>query len=653
MASDQTMDDLLAMPLEQLMALSINTSVNKKEQSVKNSAAAIFVISQQDIRRSGATSIPEALRMVPGLQVAQIDANKWGISARGFNGRFSTNLLVLIDGRAIYTPVFSGVLWHREDTLLDDIERIEVIRGAGAAMWGANAVNGVINIITKSAKDTHGTLLTVGAGNQEQGFGSVRYGGQRGNNLHYRIYGKGFKRNNNITVTGANAQDDWENYQGGFKTEWTVTQQDSVSTQGDLYYSRSGDREDFALTSAPFVVKDQDSPGKHKGGNIQARWKHTVSATSETALQVYYKQDDSDWRFFTPFKMREKTFDIDFQHRFNWLDSHEIIWGLGYRYFDFASNQNIKLGFKPTERHLQLFSAFLQDEVTLLPDQLKLTVGTRLEHNDFTGIEVQPNIRLVWTPDDKQSVWGAVSRAVRTPNIANHNLSNLTHTVSTALPLPALRLTSGNPEIKSETVLEYELGYRLQPTPQLSFDIAAFYNQYNRLQVMEELSPLIVITSDPPHIEIPSQFTNKMKGETIGIEFTTQWQPTEWLKIQPSYWFLKTSLHLSQNIDFVDGELIEKDSPQQQFHLKTALNLPHQIEVDATLRYVDSVPYYHIRDYVAFDLRLGWKPVKNIEFSLVGQNLFDHSHLEFSNTISELPNTQIQRSLFGKVSVSF
>lgn len=649
---EQVLDNLLAMPLEQLMNLNINTSVGKKQQSVKNSTAAVFVISQEDIRRSGASNIPSILRIVPGLQVAQIDANKWGISARGFNGRFSTNLLVLMDGRALYTPVFSGVFWHREDTLLEDIERIEVIRGAGAAMWGANAVDGVINIITKSAKDTHGALLTAGAGNQEQGFASVRYGDKLGDNFHYRVYGKGFKRNNNKTVQGENAQDDWENYQGGFKTEWQITSDDTVSTQGDLYYSRSGDREDFALPTGALIR--QDSPAKNQGGNIQTRWTHKISASSETALQLYYKQDDSDLRFVTPFKMHEKTLDIDFQHRFSWLDSHDIIWGLNYRYFNFSANQNPKLSFSPQRRHLQLFSAFLQDDITLLPDELKVTIGTRVEHNDFTGIEVQPNIRLLWTPDDKQSIWAAISRAVRTPNLTSQNISNLTNTVSQPLPLPALVSINGNLEMKSETVLEFELGYRFQPTSSLSFDVAGFYNNYDRLQAVEVLPYSVVVENNlPHHIQIPAQFTNKMTGESLGIELTSQWQPTDWLKLQPSYWFIKTSLHAPANAVFSDGVRVEHDSPQQQFHFRALMNLPHHVELDTLLRYVDPIAYYDIPAYVAFDLRLGWKPFKNLEFSVVGKNLFDNRHLEFGNTVSELPKTEIQRSIFGKITLAF
>jgi iron complex outermembrane receptor protein len=589
--------------------------------------------------------------MVPGLQVAQIDSNKWAISARGFNDRFSSHLLVMIDGRSLYTPIYSGVFWHREDTPLEDVERIEVVRGAGAAMWGANAVNGVINIITKSAKDTQGTLLTAGGGNQEQGFGSARYGDKIGDDFYYRVYGKAFRRNNNLTSVGQqNAQDDWENYQGGFKTEWQASERDTVTTQGDIFHSHTGDKETYALFAPPFEIDNKDTPGNYSGGNLQTRWTHKLSEDSETVLQAYYQHNDNNWQLITPFNWHERTFNIDFQNRFVFQEQHDVIWGAGYRYFDFSSNQSAKLSFNPSERALQLFSGFIQDEISFLNnDEVKLTIGSRLEHNDFTGFEVQPNIRLLWAPDDKQSLWGAISRAVRTPNLANHNLSNFSGTSAQAIP--AYILVNGNPQVKSEIVLDYELGYRLQATPTLSFDVATFYNQYSRLQALQILNPNII--ANPLHMEVPIEFTNKMHGDSLGAEFTTQWQATNWLKMQLSYWFVKANLHTPAGLQFSDGERIEKDTPQQQFHFKTSLNLPYQIEFDTQVRYVDDLPAYPVADYVAVDMRLAWHPLKNLELSVVGQNLLDKGHAEFRGTIFELPRTEIQRSIFGKVALSF
>jgi iron complex outermembrane receptor protein len=648
--ADIKTDKALEEELAYLHAENYVYSAGKKMQKIHDVAAAVFVISQEDIHRSGATNIPDALRRVPGLQVAQIDANKWAISARGFNGRFSNKLLIMIDGRAIYTPIFSGVLWNREDTLLEDIERIEVIRGAGAAMWGANAVNGVINIITKNAKDTQGILLTAGAGNQEQGFGSGRYGGRVGDNFYYRVYGKGFKRNHSITVNHENAQDDWANYQGGIKTEWQFSKQDTLTSQADIYQSHAGDKEDFVIPYPPFNVKGEPAPSQQRGGNLQTQWKHKFSDTSESALQIYYKHDDTQWHFISPLVVRERIANIDFQHRFNLLEQHDVIWGMGYRYLAYKANYSVKGAADPGT--LQLFSGFLQDDISLLKEQLKLTIGARLEHNDFTGFEIQPNVRLLWTPDNKQSVWGSIARAVRTPSLFETRAKYITNTAPpTGSPLPAFISTTGNPQLKAESVLDYELGYRIQPTAEFSVDITAFYNKYSRLMTAEIFQPNLVIAPYPA-IEIPVQVTNKMRGETLGIELTSQWQPTNWLKMQAAYSLLKMNLYTTQG-NFADGALVEKDSPQQQVNFKTSLNLPYQFEFDGMLRYVDSVQNRQTPAYVAVDMRLGWKPMKNLEFSVVGQNLFDKQHSEFQEKTFEIPQTQIRRSVFSKVSVSF
>jgi iron complex outermembrane receptor protein len=643
-AAATTSDQALKEELDFLQAENFVYSPGKKMQRVQDVAAAVFVISQDDIHRSGATNIPDVLRMVPGIQVAQINANKWAITARGFNDQFSSKLLVMIDGRTVYTPLFSGVFWHREDTPLEDVDRIEVIRGAGAAMWGANAVNGVINIITKKAKDTQGLLMTVGAGNQEQVFGSLRYGGQIGDDFHYRVYGKGFKRNNNITVNNENAHDDWENYQGGFKTQWQITSEDSVTAQGDIFHSRTGDVEDYPLPVAPFISKSQDSPAHHSGGNLQARWKHKISETSETALQLYYKHNNSAGMYGSPFKTQEQVLDIDFQHRFNFLERHDVIWGVNYRYFVFNSAGNFKVDFEPGNRNLQLITGFVQDDISLLENELKLTIGTRLERNDFTGFEIQPNIRLLWTPNKQHSVWGAISRAVRTPSLTDTSTRfRLNIPDSPDLPLPAMVLVKGNDEFKSESVIDYEIGYRTQLFDKFSFDITAFYNKYNRLRIAQYLKPKLV---DNSYIELPVQYTNAAKGETMGLEMTTRWQPLDWMRLQASYSLFKENIQVLNPIP-------ARESLHQQFYFKAALDLPFNLQIDPMVRYVDTDVSHNIPHYVAFDLRAAWKPVKNLEFSVVGQNLFDNRHLEYSDEAFAIPVTEIRRSIFGKLTVSF
>jgi iron complex outermembrane receptor protein len=570
--------------------------------------------------------------------VAQINANKWAITSRGFNDQYSFKLLVMIDGRTVYSPIFSGVYWQREDVPLEDVDRIEVIRGAGAAMWGANAVNGVINIITKKAKETQGGLITLGGGNQQQAF-SVRYGDKLGDDFTYRVYGKGFKRNNNITLAEQNAHDDWEGYQAGFKSEWQLSKADTLTTQGDIYRIRAGDIEKYPLPTAPFQLQNQDSPAHHRGGNLQTRWQHKYADDSEAVLQLYYIQHHNNRLFVTPHIDNDKTLDVDFQHRFHWLNQ-DIIWGLNYRYFSFNSNENFKITFNPTRQNLQLFTGFLQDDISLVKDKLNLTLGTRLEHNDFTGFEVQPNIRLLWTPDKKHSVWAAVSRAVHTPSLTDTG-------AQFRLTVPGLAagsvIVSGNPNFKSESVLDYEIGYRAQLSPNFSFDFTTFYNKYHNTRLVRIAQPYF---SPPGYLNIPAQYTNNAKGETMGIELVTQWQPISWLKMQATYSVLK------ENVVVLNPNQGRR-SPHQRFNFKANLNLPFDIEIDPMVRYVDTDVSHNIPHYVAFDLRTAWHPTKNLEFSVVGQNLLDNAHLEYNDEAFEMPQTQIRRSIFGKMSVTF
>ncbi|MEY4768540.1 MAG: hypothetical protein RL637_1179 [Pseudomonadota bacterium] len=649
--NDQALEDELAY----LRAENYMYSASKKMQKIHDIAAAVFVITKDDIRRSTATNIPELLRMVPGIQVAQVDANKWAISARGSNARFSTHLLVMIDGRSIYTPVFSGVFWHREDTPLEDIERIEIIRGAGAAMWGANAVSGVINILTKNAKNTQGYLINVGYGNQEKGFIHARYGDKIGDNFYYRLYGKAFQRDSNILrLSKQNAKDNWSHYQSGFKSEWLPNLTDKIVTQGEIYYSQTSNREYFAAIMPVFTRYDYLTISNHKGGNLQTRWQHQFADKSESALQVYYKYDTANWDFVTPFIITEQTLDIDFQHRDFLIPDHETIWGIGYRHFDFNTTQSVKLAFNPTHQQLQTISGFIRDDWQI-NSQLKLTLGARIEQNSFTGIEIQPNLRLLWQWDHQQSLWLAISRAVRAPSLSTRSLDNLTNPIlsNSSSNLPMISVLDGNSQFKSETVLETEIGYRLQLNKKFSFDINFFYDHYNRLQANQILAPQLT-NNNGLFIQIPIEITNKAWGNKWGMEISSQWQPKDWLKIQMAYWLLKQQLQMPSELKFTtSGGLLNQDSPQQQYHLRLGLNLPYHFELDTLFRYVDSVKYAKTPAYQTLDLRLAWKYKPNIEFVVIGQNILDNHHPEYTESISSIPQTEIQRSIFGKFSWTF
>ena len=646
-------NDITEFSLEELMNITV-TSVSKKESKLSESAAAIFVLTQEDIRRSGVTCVPEALRMVPGLQVAQINSNVWSISARGFNHRFANKLLVLMDGRTLYTPVFSGVYWHEQDTVLEDVERIEVIRGPGATLWGANAVNGIINIITKNAKDTQGGLLSGGGGKEETGFGSFRYGGELGDNLHYRAYAKGFKKDDFHWSTGENARDEWDHVQGGFKVDWEANEEDSFTLQGDMYRNTSGDLENVTVPFSPYSVPTKIN-AVDKGANILGRWKHVWSDTSDSFLQLYYDHTDSENQFLDKFGQVVRTYDADFHHRFRATESQEITWGLGLRYVSDDISNSSNIAYARGSRDAKTFNFFLQDEITVVPDRVKLILGSKFESNEYTGFEVQPSGRVLWTPHAQHTLWASLSRAVRTPSRSDHNLAALYAAPippSALLPITSLYTITGNQGFESEEVLAYELGYRVQPLEQLSFDIAAFYNNYNRLLTYETGMPYpgdavmshLVIPAYPVH--------DKMSGETYGVELAAQWHATSWWRFQASYTRLQIQLYPQGSTD-PGPRRFEGTSPDNQFSLRSSMDLPFDLELDAFVRYVDNLPEYNIDGYTEMDVHLGWNPVKNLELSLVGRNLLNDSHQEFMDSTLGVPITEVERSVYGKVTWRF
>ncbi len=646
--ADEPEKDWTELSLEELEAMEVVmvTSVSKQAQKLTESPAAIYVITQEDIRRSGATSIPEALRMVPGLYVARIDSSRWSITSRGFFDEFSNKLLVLIDGRSVYSPLFAGVYWDVQDTLLEDIDRIEVIRGPGATLWGANAVNGIINIITKNAANSQGWLITAGAGDEERGFGGVRYGGKIGDDAHYRVYAKYFNRDDFVYANGDRAEDAWDMFRAGFRADWTITEQDAVTVQGDIY---TGDKDNIStlpsLTPPYSVMTDEETD--LGGADILARWAHAFSDESEMTLQLYYDRTERDSSMVAEDR---DTVDVDFQHAFALGDRHAIIWGLGYRFMKYDTSPGDlypSAFFVPDSDEDDLFSAFIQDEITLVPDRLRLTLGSKFEYNDYTGFEVQPSGRALWMPHDQHALWASVSRAVRTPSPVEHNL-DLLYSIDPSGPLPVLQMIYGNDDFDSEELIAYELGYRVQPTKDLSVDIAAFYNEYDKLRTSEVGPPVVVF----PFVVVSLPFDNKLEGSTYGVEIVADYQVTEYWQLVAAYSLLEMDLELDS--DSTAGVTEEDDSgPQNQFQLRSMLNLPHNLEFDAALYYVDDVEKADISDYTRVDLRLGWRPTENLELSLVAQNVFDDHHEESSTTLLYSPASEIERSIYGQVTYKF
>ncbi len=645
--------DFTNLSLEDLMNVNV-TTVSKKPERLLNAASAIYVVTQEDIRRSGVTTIPDALRSVPGIQVARISANTWAITSRGLNSRFANKLLVLIDGRTVYTSLFSGVFWQVQDTLLEDVDRIEVIRGPGASLWGANAVNGVINIITKRAKDTQGGLLTTGYGDEEQGFGSLRYGGTIGSNAHFRVYAKYFNRDHAALPSGKDAKDSWDAVRGGFRIDWDCSDKDSLTLQGDIYNGVVG-QSDTSLTSTFPFTKTSNIETEIAGSNVLTRWKRTFSESSNISLQVYFDRTE---REIAEFRDDRDTFDVDFQHRVKIGTRHDTVWGLGYRLIHDEIRNSSTIIFDPDSHDMHLFSGFLQDEISLIKDQLRLTVGSKFEHNDFTGLEIQPNARLLWKPHERQSVWISFSRAVRTPSRAENDvrLNQLVFAPSKVSPFIPFDLVSsfGTSDLDAEKLYAYELGYRIIPSDNLLVDITMFYNNYDKLITIEPVMPYIEMAPQPPHFVIPNIGGNKMDGEVYGAELAIDWKPFDWWHLKASYTYIQIQMHLDQNSNDTISESAEGATPHHQVFLRSSFDLPKNLEFDISPRYTDNLPALKVDSYVTLNARLAWKPLENLEVSLVGQNLFDNHYPEFKQSVFvDTGSTEVERSVFGKIDWRF
>ncbi len=650
--SQQSVPDVTALSMEDLMNIQV-TSVSKRTQKVADAAAAIFVITQEDLRRSGATSIPEALRLVPGLEVARIDENKWAIGSRGFNGRFDNKLLVLIDGRSVYTPLFSGVYWNVQDVMLEDVDRIEVIRGPGATLWGANAVNGVINIITKKAKATQSGAVTAGGGNEERGSVAARYGSKIGGDAYYRVYGKYFNFGPSQYEGGAPAHDGWDAERGGFRADWSPAGSNSFTVQGDIYHSGYGEYLMVPSFNAPYSNSFPNT-GKYSGGNILGRWNHSSEASS-TSLQMYY--DNTNISDNSLFVDHQNLFDMDFQNGFHVGDSQQIVWGLGYQSIRDQNESSASVSLQPSQLTLNHFSAFLQDEVSLT-NKLRVTVGSKFEHNDFTGFEVEPNVRFLWTMTPNQSIWTAVSRAVRTPALTEEGL-RLNSAVIPAgaplnpTPLPAVVTVFGSHAFRSEDLLAYELGYRVQATNSLSVDISTFYNKYSNLRTAEPGVPFVEGSPAPTDIVIPFVAANKMGGGTYGVEFFADWKVLPKWKLVGSYSYLQ--MNIRKNADSLDPtpDLPNGISPRHQWYLRSSIDLPRHFDSDTTLRFVDHLPGLNLPSYYSLDSHVGWRPVTRVQFSIGAQNLLDSHHLEFMPDFINTAPTVVKRSVYGSVTVNF
>jgi iron complex outermembrane receptor protein len=630
-------DKLLNMDIDQLGSVDVSspmmgeevTTVTRQPSTVGKSPAAVFVITPEMIARSGATTIPDVLRMAPGVQVAQIDANKWAISIRGFNNLYAGKLLVQIDGRVVYSQFFSGVIWSNQDVVLQDVERIEVIRGPGATVWGSNAVNGVINIITKPAIDTQGWLVMGGAGTEQRDLATIRYGGQVGDDFHYRIFGKQFQVDDGVFPGGG--YDDWHQERGGARCEWTPSDEDTITAQGQVFDSVAGNAQTFAFPTAPFVATPlYDS--HDFGQDFLVRWTHVIDDESDWSVQAYY----DNYGRVTPFaNLNQRTYDVDFLYRFPIGDSHNVVCGTEYRRIDDHFFGDFGLSLDPVRRSTNLFSYFVQDEMTLVEDEWYFIAGSKFEHNSFTHFEYQPSVRLLHTPSERESVWVAISRAVRTPNRFEEGLE--LHQF--AGPGPTFVEIEGNRAIQSEDLLAYEVGYRTQATDNFSWDVALFYNDYTDLTGTQ---PNGAPFFDPtiPAFVVPLTLANNASADTYGGELVSTYQVNDDWLITGCYSLLYMDVHAPA------ADIVQGSSPVNQVYLRSSWDIREDWQLDVIGRYVDNLPALDVPSYTTMDVRLAWRPIDNLEWAVVGRNLVDSPHTEFVDSLSGIVGTQVPPQVF-------
>ena len=634
--------DLTSLSVDDLMNVEV-TSVSRKGQKLSDTAAAVFVITQEDIRRSGATSIPEILRIVPGLDVARINGNVWAISARGFNNRFANKLLVMIDGRSVYTPEFSGVFWDVQDTLLEDVDRIEVIRGPGGTLWGANAVNGIINIITKHAIETQGTLLSAGGGAAEGMSAAGRYGGSIGHNGYYRAFGKSFDRP--ASVGGANATHDaWTLGRAGFRADWASRGGDNFTAQGDIY---RGTEATLGLLDPANPFADRAAMSHVAGQDLQFRWTAIQSSRSDTTLQAYYDNTSRLQPSLVPGRLCQRTFDIDFQNHLKLGSRNDSVWGIEYRTSnDEANGPGLEL--VRDSNVSRIATAFVQDEIQVA-QRFRVTVGTKLQYEPVSHLQLQPTLRLLFKASERQTIWAAATSAVRTPSESELYGRTTVGAIPDGRGNAGLIVVTGNPELKPERIESFEAGYRWQATPDIAFDATAFHNRMRNIAGTEAKQPFV---DSSGRTIIPLRSENIVNGHANGAEFLlTDAVAANW-NVALGYSFFQLSATDDEGLRS-SSEIGKISTPRHQLQLRSFIQLPRHLELDSSAYYVGRIGS-DVRAYLRLDTQLSWHPAKRLEVSIAGQNLLHARRAEFAGNFfeSEL-STPVQRTVNGKITWRF
>jgi iron complex outermembrane receptor protein len=633
--------DPFALSPEQLFSATV-ISVSRSAESLKDAAAAVSVITAEDMRSAGATSIPEALRLAPGVEVARVRAGAWAISVRGFNGALANKLLVLIDGREVYDPLFSGVYWDVQDTAIEDIDRIEVIRGPGASLWGANAVNGVINIITKNAADTQGALLSAVAGNQERASLTARFGAARADGtMAWRVYAKAFdRRAEEDPATGRDAPDEWKATRAGFRFDATPGR-DFFTLQGDVYKSDTGLLRSVPSFTPPYSTQVIDDVAA-AGGNLTARWTRDFEKGARLTAQTYLDVAQREQRALND---RRTTLDLDVQYELPAARGHKLVAGAGYRSTRDAFQATPILFATDSVNREERLSAFVQDQIALAA-RWRLTLGSKIERNDFTGVEAQPTARVQWQ-DDAQTAWASASRAVRTPSELERRFSVLAGVIPPGpLPLPVSVEVRPSPRFESERLIAYEAGWRRRWGAALALDVAGFYNVYDGLATLSLAAPEMVAA--PPHIVLPIDTTNATRAKSYGLEAALDWRLGERLTLLGQYAFLRLELSGPPSSAAISAEAAEGQSPRNRVTIGVRWRATDRLSLDSTAYYADSIPGFALAPHTRIDLRAGWRLTETASVDLVGQDLLEPSHREFGAPTAIDPSL-VRRSVFVRL----
>ena len=641
--------DFAALSLEQLGNIEVSTA-SRREQKLSEVPAAVFVLTSEDIRRSGVTSIADALRLVPGLAVARSNSSSWAISSRGFNDIFANKLLVMIDGRTVYTPVFSGTYWDAQDYNLSDIERIEVVKGPGGALWGANAVNGIIHIITKKAQDTKGAELTAGVGSNDGPMTSFRIGGEMTPQADYRVYARSRKIESSKLESGTDANDQWSSVQSGFRIDGESSEDTAYSLHGDIYKGSNSLEGRIPSVESPFGEASRTNSA-FSGGNIVGRLKIQTDERSELTIQGYFDRVN---RAAFENGFHGNTFDLDLQHRFN-FDQHSLAYGVSYRLVeDRFYGQELLSEVEPRARRYRNWGAFIQDEIELVPDEFSFIVGSKYEDNGLGGGVFSPNVRALWHPSADSVVWGAVSRAIRAVSRVQHDANIDFSPFDPGLGgVPGITRLNRNSSLDSEKLVSYELGARVSLSKELALDVSSFYGTYDDLVLVKLGEAGLGEFRERPAVIQPVFYSNAGESQTFGAEVTAEWIPYTWGRIILSYSYLDMRLEADNPELFTDYNSIPGASPEHTAIFRAQLNLDDHWEFDPTIRYVSQLYDPSIDPYFALDLRVGYQVNRNLDLSIIGQNLLEDDRSEFGGSAVGVPASVVQRGVFGRITWRF